>query len=35
MDKELIGVLPEKDMSRMQFYEAIVRIAYFKFKHLG
>jgi hypothetical protein len=32
MDKRLIGILPEKDMSRLQFYESLVRIAYFKYK---
>ena len=32
MEKDLIGILPEKDMSRFQFYEALVRIAFFKYK---
>lgn len=27
-DKELKGILPEKDMSRMMFYESIVRLAH-------
>lgn len=32
MDKALVGILPEKDMSRSQWYEALVRIAFFKYK---
>lgn len=32
VDKALQGLLPEKDMSRFQFYEALVRIAFFKYK---
>ena len=32
-DPELRGKIPDKDMSRMHFYEAIVRVAYYKFKH--
>lgn len=35
MDKRLAGTLSEKDMSRMMFYEAIVRIAFFKYKQTG
>jgi hypothetical protein len=35
VDKELHGILPEKDMSRLQFYEALVRIAFFKYKMGG
>ena len=35
MDKELHGLLPEKDMSRFQFYESLVRIAFFKYKQTG
>jgi len=35
MDKRLQGTLSEKDMSRMMFYEAIVRIAFFKYKQTG
>jgi len=27
LNKALVGVIPEKDMSRFQFYESIVRIA--------
>jgi hypothetical protein len=34
-DKELKGILPEKDMSRMMFYEALVRIAHNRFKLTG
>jgi len=32
MDKSLVGILPEKDMSRSLWYEALVRIAFFKYK---
>ena len=32
MDKDLIGILTEKDMNRYQFYESLVRIAFVKFK---
>ena len=35
MDKNLVGILPEKDMSRLLFYETIVRIAFFKYKING
>lgn len=35
MDKRLAGTLSEKDLSRMMFYEAIVRIAFFKYKLPG
>lgn len=35
MDKALHGILPEKDMSRFQFYESLVRIAFFKYKQTG
>ena len=35
MDKSLIGVLPEKDMSRYMFYESLVRVAYHKYKQSG
>ena len=35
MDKELHGLLPEKDMSRFQFYESLVRIAFFEYKQTG
>lgn len=35
MKKELVGTLPEKDMSRYQFYEALVRIAMVKYKETG
>lgn len=31
-DQELRGILPDKDMSRMHFYEALVRVAIYKFK---
>ena len=34
-DQELRGILPEKDMSRMHFYEALVRTAYYKYKQGG
>lgn len=32
MDEKLKGILPEKDMSRFQFYESIVRVAMTKYK---
>lgn len=32
MDKALQGTLPEKDMSRFQFYESLVRLANLKYK---
>jgi hypothetical protein len=32
MDPTLRGILPEKDMSRFQFYESLVRIGLFKYK---
>ena len=35
LDKELHGILPEKDMSRFQFYESLVRIAFYKYKQSG
>ena len=33
--EELVGKMPEKDMSRFQFYEALVRIAYVRYKTSG
>ena len=35
LDKELHGILPEKDMSRYMFYESLVRIAFYKYKMNG
>jgi len=35
MDDRMKGVLSGKDMSRMMLYEAIVRIAFFKYKSKG
>ena len=35
LEKELRGVLSEKDMSRFQFYESIVRLAFYKYKATG
>ena len=35
LDKSLLGTFPEKDMSRFQFYESIVRIAFYKYKQTG
>jgi len=32
MDERMQGILSAKNMSRMMFYEALVRIAFFKYK---
>jgi hypothetical protein len=32
MPADLVGKMPEKDMSRFQFYESLVRISFVRYK---